>query len=146
MATKKKKTTTVPRGRKQYLFGVKARGGFNYEAQPKEVQDYVRRYRGDTAAGKMGLTRYGDVHREDIAKEHADRIKLRERNPYIDPAGHTMKAAKNRLKRGWTTSERGRGVKGAAKTYVKHGMSAKAAAKRARANHAVKFGVDPYHK
>lgn len=139
-----------PKGRKQYVVGVKAGGGFDITKQPESVRPFVSSHLDDRRSG-FGLRTYGDKNREDIAKEKKRRAARARNNPSLDIPIHTMTAAKKRLRKGWkrsldTTKKGGSALKKVQKNLALRGMSAAAAKKHARDNHGVKFGVDPYHK
>ena len=116
--------------RKYYPVGIGKGGVFAHpERQNATVRNYVGKNWDDAKSGP-GLKTYGGTARAAIAP---------------DPAHHRMTAAKNRLKRGWTTSKKKalspKRIRAAAK---KGGV--KTARQRILNSHAVKFGADPYHK
>lgn len=116
--------------RKYYPVGIGKGGVFAHpERQNATVRDYVGKHWEDAKSG-IGMKTYGGTARSAIAP---------------DPTHHRMTAAKNRLKRGWTSSrKKALSPKNIRKAAKKGGV--KGARQSILRTHAVKFGADPYHK
>ena len=116
--------------RKYYPVGIGRGGVFAHpERQNASVRNYVGTHWEDAKSG-IGLKSYGDTARGAIAP---------------DPTHHRMTAAKNRLKRGWTSSQKKALSPNNLRKAAKKG-GVKGARQAILRTHAVKFGADPYHK
>lgn len=140
MATKRRTAKSAAGGkpRKMYPAGIGRGGVFAHpNRQPAETRSYVKSHWDDKKSG-IGIKGYANKNRSMLSSEYA-------RKGSGNYVGHKMTKATGRLKKGWGRSEKGSGVKSQTMHYAMQGMSSAAAKRRARQNHVVKFGPDPYH-